>query len=27
MVLHPNEYTFASGGSDKIRVWKCPEGF
>lgn len=26
MVLHPTEYTFASGGSDKIRVWKCPEG-
>jgi len=26
MVLHPSEYTFASGGSDKIRVWKCPEG-
>jgi pleiotropic regulator 1 len=26
MVLHPTEYSFASGGSDKIRVWKCPEG-
>ena len=26
MALHPNEYTFASGGSDKIRIWKCPEG-
>jgi pleiotropic regulator 1 len=26
MVLHHSEYTFASGGSDKIRVWKCPEG-
>jgi len=26
MVLHPTEYTFASGGSDKIRIWKCPEG-
>jgi pleiotropic regulator 1 len=26
MVLHPSEYTFASGGSDKIRVWKFPEG-
>ena len=26
MALHPHEYTFASGGSDKLRVWKCPEG-
>lgn len=26
MVLHQNEYSFASGGSDKIRIWKCPEG-
>lgn len=26
LALHPQEYTFASGGADKIRVWKCPEG-
>jgi pleiotropic regulator 1 len=26
LVMHHNEYTFASAGSDKIRVWKCPEG-
>jgi len=23
---HPKEYTFASAGADKIRIWKCPEG-
>jgi len=26
LALHHDEYTFASAGSDKIRVWKCPEG-
>ena len=26
LVNHHDEYTFASAGSDKIRVWKCPEG-
>ena len=26
MVNHHEEYTFASAGSDKIRIWKCPEG-
>ena len=26
MANHPSEYTFASGGADKIRIWKCPEG-
>ena len=23
---HHTEYTFASAGADKIRIWKCPEG-
>lgn len=23
---HHSEYTFASAGADKIRIWKCPEG-
>jgi len=26
LALHHDEYTFASAGSDKIRIWKCPEG-
>ena len=26
LVNHPKEYTFASAGADKIRIWKCPEG-
>lgn len=26
LVLHHKEYTFASGASDNIKVWKCPEG-
>ncbi len=26
MVAHHQEYTFASAGADKVRVWKCPEG-
>lgn len=26
MVAHHEEYTFASAGADKVRVWKCPEG-
>ena len=26
LVNHHTDYTFASAGSDKIRVWKCPEG-
>lgn len=24
--MHHDEYSFASAASDKIRVWKCPEG-
>ena len=24
--MHHDEYTFASAGADKIRIWKCPEG-
>ena len=26
MVIHPKEYTFASGAADNIKVWKCPDG-
>jgi pleiotropic regulator 1 len=26
LVNHPRESTFASAGSDKIRIWKIPEG-
>jgi len=26
LAMHHDEYTFASAGSDKIRIWKCPEG-
>jgi len=26
MVFHHDEYTFASGAADNIKVWKCPEG-
>ena len=26
MVNHHQDYSFASAGADKIRVWKCPEG-
>lgn len=26
LVNHHSEYTFASAGADKIRIWKCPEG-
>lgn len=26
MVAHHDEYTFASAGADKVRVWKCPDG-
>jgi len=26
LVIHPDEYTFASAGADKVRVWKLPEG-
>lgn len=26
LVSHKDENCFASAGSDKIRVWKCPEG-
>ena len=26
MVAHHEEYTFASVGADKVRIWKCPEG-
>ena len=26
LAMHHDEFTFASGSSDKIRVWKCPEG-
>lgn len=24
--MHHSEYTFASAASDKIRIWKLPEG-
>ncbi|KAK9727553.1 pre-mRNA-splicing factor prp46 [Basidiobolus ranarum] len=26
LALHPDEFTFASGSSDNIKQWKCPEG-
>lgn len=26
LAVHPEEYTFASGAADNIKVWKCPEG-
>ena len=26
IVVHPNEYTFASASPDNIKKWKCPEG-
>jgi pleiotropic regulator 1 len=26
IVIHHDEYTMASAGSDKIRAWKLPEG-
>lgn len=26
LVLHHEEYTFASGAADNVKVWKCPEG-
>lgn len=26
LVMHHDEYTFASGAADKIRIWKCPDG-
>jgi pleiotropic regulator 1 len=26
LVNHHEDITFASAGSDKIRIWKCPEG-
>jgi len=26
LAMHQKEYTFASAGADKIRIWKCPEG-
>jgi pleiotropic regulator 1 len=26
LVNHHDENSFASAGSDKIRIWKCPEG-
>merc|ERR1719461_1323497 len=26
LTIHPNEYTFASGAADNIKVWKCPDG-
>jgi pleiotropic regulator 1 len=26
MAMHAENYTFASVDSDKIRIWKCPEG-
>jgi pleiotropic regulator 1 len=26
MVMHSENYTFASVDSDKLRIWKCPEG-
>lgn len=24
--MHPEEYSFASGGADKLRIWKMPGG-
>lgn len=26
LVLHPRQYTFASGSPDNIKQWKCPDG-
>ena len=26
LVMHHEDYSFASAGSDKIRIWKLPEG-
>ena len=26
LAMHHEEWTFASGGADKIRIWKCPDG-
>ena len=26
LAIHPTEFTFASGGADNIKQWKCPEG-
>jgi len=26
LLVHPTEYTFASGAADNVKVWKCPEG-
>ena len=26
MAVHHDEYTFVTGGADKLRVWRCPEG-
>lgn len=26
LVIHPEEYTFASGSADNIKIWKCPDG-
>jgi len=26
VVIHPKEYTFASGAADNLKVWKCPDG-
>eukprot|EP01121_Diplochlamys_sp_Union-15-3_P016984 TRINITY_DN5894_c0_g1_i1.p1 TRINITY_DN5894_c0_g1~~TRINITY_DN5894_c0_g1_i1.p1 ORF type:complete len:501 (+),score=100.60 TRINITY_DN5894_c0_g1_i1:22-1524(+) len=26
VLIHPEEYTFASGAADNIKKWKCPQG-
>jgi len=26
LAIHHDEYTFASAGADKLRIWKFPEG-
>ncbi|XP_067847781.1 pleiotropic regulator 1 [Heptranchias perlo] len=26
LILHPRQYTFASGSPDNIKQWKCPDG-
>ena len=26
LALHSQEYTFVSGGADKLRIWSCPKG-
>merc|ERR1712048_604951 len=26
LCINPNEYTFASGAADNLKIWKCPDG-